>query len=176
MALVPDPTYPIHLYSMIIAGANVRSVPLVSGGDFFGSIVSAYHETWPRPKYLVLSFPHNPTCATVELDFFARVVEFARANNIIVIHDLAYADLTFDGYVAPSMLQIPGAKDVGVEFFSLSKSYNMPGWRVGFCVGNPAIVAALARIKSYLDYGMFQPIQLPSIIAMNGPQECVAET
>lgn len=176
MALVPDPTYPIHLYSMIIAGANVRSVPLIPGEDFFASIVSAYHETWPRPKYLVLSFPHNPTCETVELDFFARVVEFARANNIIVIHDLAYADLTFDGYVAPSMLQIPGAKDVGVEFFSLSKSYNMPGWRVGFCVGNPAIVAALARIKSYLDYGMFQPIQIASIIAMNGPQECVAET
>jgi alanine-synthesizing transaminase len=176
MALVPNPTYPIHIYSMIIAGANVRAVPLIPGEDFFQSILTAYRETWPRPKYLVLSFPHNPTCATVEIDFFKEVVAWAKKNNLIVIHDFAYADLTFDGYVAPSFLQVPGAKDIGVEFFSLSKSYNMPGWRVGFCVGKAEIIAALTRIKSYLDYGMFQPIQIASIIALNGPQECVKET
>ncbi|NWG12833.1 MAG: aminotransferase class I/II-fold pyridoxal phosphate-dependent enzyme, partial [Acidobacteria bacterium] len=152
-ALVPDPTYPIHLYSMIIAGANVRSIPFGEKGDLFSAVVSSYEETWPKPKFLTLSFPHNPTCRTVDLDFFSRVVEFARARSIIVIHDFAYADLTFDGYVAPSFLQVPGAKDVGVEFFSLSKSYNMPGWRVGFCIGNPRMIAALGRIKSYLDYG-----------------------
>lgn len=175
MALVPDPTYPIHTYAMIIAGANVRAVPLREEAGFFDSIVGAYRETWPRPRFLVLSFPHNPTCATVEPDFFERVVWFARANDLTVIHDFAYADLTFDGYVAPSFLQIPGAKEVGVEFFSLSKSYSMPGWRVGFCAGNPDIIAALARIKSYLDYGMFQPIQIAATIALNGPQDCVAE-
>ena len=176
MALVPNPTYPIHTYSMIIAGANVRSVPLVRGGDFFKSVEAAYRETWPRPKHLVLSFPHNPTCETVDLEFFSRVVAFARENSIIVIHDFAYSDLTFDGYVAPSFLQVPGAKDVGVEFFSMSKSYNMPGWRVGFCVGNPQIISALTRIKSYLDYGMFQPIQIAATVALNGSEECVRET
>ena len=175
VALVPNPTYPIHLYSMVIAGADVRSVSLTAGCDLYQRIVDAYHETWPRPKHLVLSFPHNPTCQTVELDFFTRVVEFARTNSIIVIHDFAYADLVFDGYVAPSILQVPGAKDVAVEFFSMSKSYNMPGWRVGFCVGNADIVAALARMKSYLDYGLFQPIQIAAIIAMKGPQQCVRE-
>ena len=176
MALVPNPTYPIHLYSMIIAGANVRSVPLMEDVDLFGSIVAAYKETWPRPKYLVLSFPHNPTCRVVDLEFFSRVVDFAKANEIIVIHDFAYADLTFDGYVSPSFLQVPGAKDVGVEFFSLSKSYNMPGWRVGFCVGNSDIIAALTRMKSYLDYGIFQPIQIAAIIGLNGSRKCVDET
>jgi alanine-synthesizing transaminase len=176
MALVPNPSYPIHLYSMIIAGANVRSVPLMGNDDLFGTIVSAYEETWPRPKFLVLSFPHNPTCLTVDMDFFSRVVDFARTRSIIVIHDFAYADLTFDGYVAPSFLQVPGAKDVAVEFFSLSKSYNMPGWRVGFCVGNPRLIAALGRIKSYLDYGIFQPVQIASIIALNGSRACVDET
>lgn len=175
MALVPNPTYPIHIYSMIIAGANVRSVPLIPEGDFFQAILDAYRETWPRPKYLVLSFPHNPTCRTVELEFFTRVVDFAKKTGVIVIHDFAYADLTFDGYVAPSFLQVPGAKEVGVEFFSMSKSYNMPGWRVGFCVGNAEIVSALTRIKSYLDYGMFQPIQIASTVALNGEQECVSE-
>jgi alanine-synthesizing transaminase len=160
---------------MIIAGANVRSVPLEPGGDFLGSVMEAYRETWPHPKFLVVSFPHNPTCSVVDLDFFTRLVEFARERDLILIHDLAYADVVFDGYQAPSLLQVPGAKDVGVEFYSLSKSYNMPGWRVGFCVGNRRIVAALARIKSYLDYGMFQPIQIASIIALNGPQECVKE-
>jgi alanine-synthesizing transaminase len=176
MALVPDPTYPIHLYSMVIAGANVRSIPLQGSVDLFRTIVSAYEETWPKPKFLVLSFPHNPTCMTVDMDFFSRVVDFAKARSISVIHDFAYADLTFDGYDAPSFLQVPGAKDVGVEFFSLSKSYNMPGWRVGFCVGNPRLVAALGRIKSYLDYGIFQPVQIASIIALNGPRSCVDET
>lgn len=176
MALVPSPSYPIHLYSMIIAGANVRSVPLLESADLFRNIVSAFEETWPRPKFLLLSFPHNPTCLTVDPDVFARVVEFAKARSIIVIHDFAYADLTFDGYIAPSFLQVPGAKEVAVEFFSLSKSYNMPGWRVGFCVGNPRLVAALGRIKSYLDYGIFQPIQIASIIALNGSRSCVDET
>jgi alanine-synthesizing transaminase len=176
MALVPDPTYPIHLYSMVIAGANVRSIPLQGSVDLFRTIVSAYEETWPKPKFLVLSFPHNPTCMTVDMDFFSRVVDFAKARSISIIHDFAYADLTFDGYDAPSFLQVPGAKDVGVEFFSLSKSYNMPGWRVGFCVGNPRLVAALGRIKSYLDYGIFQPVQIASIIALNGPRSCVDET
>ena len=176
MALVPNPSYPIHLYSMIIAGANVRSVPLHKDADLFRTIVGAYEETWPRPKFLVLSFPHNPTCLTVDMDFFSRVVDFARTRSIIVIHDFAYADLTFGGYVAPSVLQVPGAKDVAVEFFSLSKSYNMPGWRVGFCVGNPRLIAALGRIKSYLDYGIFQPIQIASIIALNSPRTCVEET
>jgi alanine-synthesizing transaminase len=176
MAIVPDPTYPIHSYSMIIAGANIRSVPMIAGSDLFASIMKAYKETWPRPKYLVLSFPHNPTSATVELDFFTKIVAFAKKNDIIVIHDFAYADLTFDGYKAPSFMQVPGAKDVGVELFSMSKSYNMPGWRVGFCVGNPRIISALQRIKSYLDYGMFQPIQIAAIVGMRGPQDCVAET
>ncbi len=176
MALVPNPSYPIHLYSMIIAGANVRSIPLLEGADLFRSIVSAYQETWPRPKFLVLSFPHNPTCLTVDMNFFARVVDFAKTHSVIVIHDFAYADLTFDGYVAPSFLQVPGAKDVAVEFFSLSKSYDMPGWRVGFCAGNPRLIAALGRIKSYLDYGIFQPIQIASIIALNGSRTCVDET
>jgi alanine-synthesizing transaminase len=176
MALVPDPTYPIHLYSMIIAGANVRSVPLGGDADLFRSIVDAYEETWPRPKYLVLSFPHNPTCTTVDVAFFERVVDFARTRGVIVIHDFAYADLVFDGYVAPSFMQVPGAKEVGVELFSMSKSFNMPGWRVGFCVGNPELIAALARIKSYLDYGMFQPIQISGIVALRGPQDCVQDT
>jgi alanine-synthesizing transaminase len=176
MALVPDPTYPIHTYSMIIAGANVRAVPLTEEGDYYTSMVRAYRETWPRPRFLLLSFPHNPTGYCVDLEFFDRVVTFAKANDLIVIHDFAYADLTFDGYTAPSMMQIPRAKDVGVEFFSMSKSYNMPGWRVGYCVGNAEIIAALARLKSYLDYGMFQPIQIAAIIALNGPQDCVAET
>ncbi len=175
-ALVPNPTYPIHLYSMVIAGANVRSVPLDEDADLYPAIVDAYEETWPKPKFLVLSFPHNPTCLTVNMDFFSRVMDFARTHSIIVIHDFAYADLTFDGYVAPSFLQVPGAKEVGVEFFSLSKSYNMPGWRVGFCVGNATIIAALGRIKSYLDYGIFQPVQIASIIALNSDRSCVDET
>ncbi len=172
----PNPTYPIHPYSAIISGADVRYVPLGPDTDFFENLVTATKHTWPKPKVMVLCFPHNPTTETVDLEFFQKIVDFAREHDIFVIHDLAYADIVFDGYQPPSFLQAKGAKDVGVEFFSLSKSYNMPGWRVGFCVGNREAIAALKRIKSYLDYGIFQPIQIASIIALNGPQECVAET
>ncbi len=172
----PTPTYPIHAYSIIIAGGDLRSIPLVPGRDFFEELISATKQTWPRPKLLILNFPHNPTTEVVDLEFFRKVVDFAKEHDIIVVHDLAYADLVFDGYTAPSLLQIPGAKDVGVEFFTLSKSYNMPGWRVGFAVGNSRIISALTRLKSYLDYGIFQPIQIAAIIALNGPQDCVQET
>ncbi len=172
----PNPTYPIHPYSAIISGADVRYVPLGPDTDFFENLVTATKHTWPKPKVMVLCFPHNPTTETVDLDFFQKIVDFAKEHDILVIHDLAYADIVFDGYRPPSFLQAKGAKDVGVEFFSLSKSYNMPGWRVGFCVGNQETIAALKRIKSYLDYGIFQPIQIASIIALNGPQECVEET
>jgi len=175
VALVPNPTYPIHTYSVVIAGGDVRHVRLAPGEDFFANLMAAFRESWPQPKLLILSFPHNPTTAVVDGEFFAKLVAFAQEHELIVVHDFAYADLTFDGYQAPSFLQTPGAKDVGVEFFTLSKSYNMPGWRVGFAVGNPRIIAALTRIKSYLDYGMFQPIQIASIIALNGPQDCVGE-
>ena len=175
VALVPSPTYPIHPYSVIIAGGDVRHVRLGPGEDFFANLMSAFQECWPQPKLLILSFPHNPTTAVVDLEFFKKIVAFAQDHDLIVVHDFAYSDLVFDGYQAPSFLQVPGAKDVGVEFFTLSKSYNMPGWRVGFAVGNRRIIAALTRIKSYLDYGMFQPIQIASIIALNGPQECVQE-
>ena len=176
VALAPSPTYPIHPYSVIIAGGDVRSVRLEGGTDFYGALVAAHRESWPPPKLLILSFPHNPTTATVDLAFFEKVVAFAQEHHLHVIHDFAYADLTFDDYRAPSFLQVPGAKAVGVEFFTLSKSYNMPGWRVGFAVGNPQIISALTRIKSYLDYGIFQPIQIAAIVALNGPQECVKET
>jgi len=171
----PDPTYPIHPFSAIIAGGDVRGIPLSPETDFFEDLLAATKQTWPRPKMLIISFPHNPTTAVVDLNFFEKIVDYAKEHDIMVIHDLAYADLVFDGYKAPSFLQVPGAKDVGVEFFSLSKSYNMPGWRVGFCVGNAEIVGALRRIKSYLDYGIFQPIQIASIIALNGPQDCVKQ-
>ncbi|MBI2059141.1 MAG: alanine transaminase [Nitrospirae bacterium] len=174
-AVVPSPTYPIHAYSVIIAGADLVSVPLVKGRDFLEECEKVVKNHWPRPRLLILSFPHNPTTAVVDLPFFQRVVEFAKAYNLYVIHDLAYADLVFDGYTAPSFLQVEGAREIGVEFFSLSKSYNMPGWRVGFCVGNPDLIHVLARIKSYLDYGTFQPIQIASIIALNGDQKCVEE-
>jgi alanine-synthesizing transaminase len=171
----PDPTYPIHPYSAIIAGGDVRGIPLGPNQDFFENLIAATRQTWPKPKMLIISFPHNPTTEVVDMAFFEKIVDYAREHDIMVIHDLAYADLVFDGYSPPSLLQVPGAKEVGVEFFSLSKSYNMPGWRVGFCVGNPKIVGALRRIKSYLDYGIFQPIQIASIIALNGPQDCVKE-
>ena len=173
--LVPNPAYPIHPWGFVIAGADVRHVPLVEGVDFFGKLEEAIKDSWPRPKMLVLNFPGNPTTQCVELDFFEKVVEIAKEHNIWVIHDLAYADIVFDGYKAPSILQVPGALDIAVEFFSLSKSYNMPGWRVGFMSGNETLVAALARIKSYLDYGMFTPIQVAAITALEGPQECVRE-
>jgi alanine-synthesizing transaminase len=175
VVLCPSPTYPIHQYSVVIAGGDLRTVPLIPGEDFFGRLVEAMKETWPRPKLLVLNFPHNPTTEVVDLGFFEKIVALAREHSLLVVHDLAYADLCFDDYVAPSFLQVPGAKDIGVEFFTLSKSYNMPGWRVGFAVGNAAMIGALARIKSYLDYGMFQPIQIAAIHALNGPQDAVEE-
>jgi alanine-synthesizing transaminase len=175
VVFAPDPTYPIHTYSAIISGGDVRRVPIAKDRDFFEDLLSATKQTWPQPKLLILSFPHNPTTYTVDLDFFQKIVDFAKEHDIFVVHDLAYADLAFDGYQPPSFLQAKGAKDVGVEFFSLSKSYSMAGWRVGFCCGNQRIIHALTRIKSYLDYGIFQPIQIASIVALNGPQECVQE-
>jgi alanine-synthesizing transaminase len=175
VVLTTAPAYPIHPYSVIIAGGEVRSIPLRKDSDFFFDMQEAYKNTWPRPKMLIINFPNNPTTQVVDLGFFQRIADFAKENNIIVVHDLAYADLNFDGYRAPSFLQAKGAKDVGVEFSSLTKTYNMAGWRVGFCVGNRDVVGALIKIKSYLDYGMFQPVQIASIIALNGPQDCVQE-
>jgi len=176
VVLVPDPTYPIHAYSVVIAGGDLRSVPLMGEGDFFGRLATATKQTWPHPKMLIVSFPHNPTTKVVDLDFFERLVEFARDHRLMIVHDLAYADIVFDGYRAPSLLQVKDAKEIGVEFFSLSKSYNMAGWRVGFAVGNQQIITALARLKSYFDYGTFQPIQIAAIIALNEDQSCVRET
>lgn len=175
VVFTPSPTYPIHPFSAIISGADVRYIPLGPDTDFFENMMHAIQHTWPKPKALILSFPHNPTTQTVDLAFFEKIVDFAKEHDILVVHDLAYADLVFDGYQPPSLLQVKGAKDVGVEFFSLSKSYNMPGWRIGFCVGNREAIAALKRIKSYLDYGVFQPLQIASIIALNGPQDCVED-
>jgi len=175
VVFAPNPTYPIHPYSVIIAGGDLRSIPIGPDRDFFEDLLTATKQTWPAPKMLILSFPHNPTTAVVDRGFFEKIVAFCREHDMIVIHDFAYADLVFDGYTPPSFLQIPGAKEIGVEFFTLSKSYSMPGWRVGFCVGNPQLIAALRRIKSYLDYGMFQPIQIAAIIALNGPYDCVRE-
>ncbi len=173
--LCSTPAYPIHPYAFVIAGAQVIHVDLFPQDSFLQRIAVAYKNTHPKPKFLVLNYPNNPTTATVGLDFFEEAVAFAKANDIYIIHDLAYGDLGFDGYQAPSIFQIPGAKDVAVEFSTLSKSYNMAGWRVGFCVGNRDIVGALVKIKSYLDYGMFQAIQIAAIAALNGPQDCVAE-
>ena len=173
--LVPNPSYPIHPYGFVIAGADIRHVPLTPDVDFFSELEKAIKDTWPKPKMLVLNFPGNPTTQCVELEFFEKVVAIAKEHEIWVVQDLAYADIVFDGYKPPSIMQVPGAKDVAVEFFTLSKSYNMPGWRVGFMVGNPTLVAALARIKSYLDYGMFTPIQVAAIAALEGPQDCVKE-
>ncbi|MBB5216870.1 alanine transaminase [Parapusillimonas granuli] len=173
--LVPNPSYPIHIYGAVIAGANIRSVPMTPGLDFFEEIERAVRESIPKPKMMILGFPSNPTAQCVDLSFFERIVALAREHNILVVHDLAYADITFDGYVAPSIMQVEGARDVAVEFFTMSKSYNMAGWRVGFMVGNQELVNALARIKSYHDYGTFTPIQVASIAALEGPQDCVAE-
>lgn len=173
--LVPNPAYPIHPYGFVIAGADIRHVPMVPDVDFFEALEKAIKDSWPKPKMLVLNFPGNPTTQCVELDFFEKVVAIARENEIWVIHDLAYAEIAFDGYRAPSILQVPGAKEVAVEFYSLSKTYNMPGWRVGFMCGNPVLVSALGRMKSYLDYGMFTPIQVAAIAALEGPQECVKD-
>jgi alanine-synthesizing transaminase len=176
VVLCPSPTYPIHQYSVIIAGGDLRLVPCLPSEGFLDRLVAAARQSRPKPKLLVLNYPHNPTAEVAELAFFHRVHAFAREYAMLVIHDLAYADIVFDGYVAPSFLQVPGAEDVAVEFFSLSKSYNMPGWRVGFAVGNAEMLAALARMKSYMDYGMFQPIQIAAIAALNGPQDCVHAT
>jgi alanine-synthesizing transaminase len=173
--LVPTPTYPIHTYAFILANGDVIHVPLSADVNFFDALLDAFKRNWPRPKVMIINFPHNPTTLLVGIDFFEKVVDFAKEHDLIVIHDFAYGDIVFDGYKAPSFLQVPGAKDVGIEFFSLSKSYNMPGWRVGFAVGNAEIINALARIKSYQDYGMFQPIQIAATVALNGPRDCVEE-
>lgn len=173
--LVPNPAYPIHPYGTVLAGADVRHVRIGPEVDFFDELVKAIRETMPAPKMLILNFPANPTTQCVDLDFFEKIVAICREYSIWLVHDLAYADICFDGYHAPSVLQVPGARDIAVEFFTLSKSYNMPGWRVGFMSGNPTLVAALGRIKSYLDYGMFTPIQVAAIAALEGPQDCVAE-
>ncbi len=173
--LVPNPSYPIHIYGAIIAGADVRSVRMTSDVDFFEELQRAIRESIPKPKMMILGFPSNPTAQCVDLHFFERVVALAKEHDILVVHDLAYADITFDGYRAPSIMEVPGARDVAVEFFTLSKSYNMAGWRVGFMVGNAELVSALARIKSYHDYGTYTPIQVASVIALEGPQDCVEE-
>lgn len=173
--LVPNPSYPVHPYGFVIADADVRHVPLTKDLDFFEELEKAIVNTWPKPKVLVINFPGNPTTECVDLEFFEKVIKMAKEHSIWVVHDLAYADITFDGYEAPSILQVPGAKDIAVEFFTMSKSYNMPGWRIGFCVGNPTLVGALGRIKSYLDYGMFTPVQVAAITALEGDQACVAE-
>ncbi len=173
--LVPNPSYPIHIYGAVIAGANIRSVRMTPGTDFFEELERAVRESIPKPKMMILGFPSNPTAQCVDLSFFERVIKLAKEHNIIVVHDLAYADICFDGYQAPSIMQVPGARDVAVEFFTMSKSYNMAGWRIGFMVGNAELVNALARIKSYHDYGTFTPIQVAAIAALDGPQDCVKE-
>ena len=173
--LVPNPSYPVHPYGFVIADADVRHVPLTKDLDFFEELEKAIANAWPKPKVLVINFPGNPTTECVDLDFFEKVIKMAKEHSIWVVQDLAYADITFDGYEVPSILQVPGAKDVAVEFFTMSKSYNMPGWRIGFCVGNPTLVSALGRIKSYLDYGMFTPVQVAAISALEGDQACVKE-
>lgn len=175
VVFVPNPTYAIHPFSVIIAGGDIRSIPIGPDRDFIEDLITAGKQTLPNPKMLIISYPHNPTTTVVDLKFFEKIVKFCRERDIMVVHDFAYADIVFDGYEPPSLLQVPGAKKIGVEFYSLSKSYSMPGWRVGFCVGNRDMIAALKRIKSYLDYGMFQPIQIASIIALNGPYDCVQE-
>jgi alanine-synthesizing transaminase len=171
--LVPNPSYPIHIYGAIIAGADIRSVRMTPGVDFFAELERAIRELTPKPKMLVIGFPSNPTAQCVDLIFFEKIVALAREHNILVVHDLAYADIVFDGWKAPSIMQVPGAREVAVEFFSMSKSYNMAGWRIGFMVGNKDLVHALARMKSYHDYGSFTPIQVASIVALEGPQDCV---
>ncbi len=173
--LVPNPAYPIHPFGQVIAGADVRHIPVGSGVDFFAELERAVIDMWPKPKMMLINYPGNPTAECVELDFFEKVIAFAREHEIWVIQDLAYADIVFDGYTAPSILQVAGAKDIAVEFFSMSKSYNMPGWRIGFMVGNPVLVNALARIKSYLDYGLYTPMQVAAITALEGDQQCVSE-
>lgn len=173
--LVPNPSYPVHPYGAVLADADVRHVPMTPDVDFFSELEKAITNTWPKPKMLIINFPGNPTTECVELDFFEKVIAIAKEHEIWVVQDIAYADIVFDGYRAPSILEVPGAKDIAVEFFTMSKSYNMPGWRIGFCCGNPTLVGALSRIKSYLDYGMFTPVQVAAIAALEGDQACVAE-
>jgi alanine-synthesizing transaminase len=175
IVLVPNPSYPIHIYGPVIAGADIRHVRNTADVDFFEELERAIRESFPKPKMLIINFPGNPTGQCVEPDFFERIVALARQHDILVVHDLAYADIVFDGYRAPSIMEVPGARDVAVEFFTMSKSYNMAGWRIGFMVGNRELVQALARIKSYHDYGTFTPIQVASIVALEGPQDCVEE-
>ncbi len=173
--LVPNPSYPIHIYGPVIAGGDIRHVPITPDVDFFAELENAIHTLFPKPKMLIINFPSNPTAQCVELPFFEKIVALAREHGIWVVHDLAYADITFDGWKAPSIMQVPGAREVAVEFFTMSKSYNMAGWRIGFMVGNRDLVTALARIKGYHDYGTFTPIQVAAIAALEGPQDCVAE-
>ena len=175
VVLVPNPSYPIHIYGPVIAGANIRSMAIQDTDSFLAQLKQTIPLMYPKPKMLILNFPANPTTQCVDLAFFESIVELCRQHSIWLVHDLAYADIVFDGFRAPSILEVPGAKDIAVEFFTLSKSYNMPGWRVGFMVGNKTLVAALARLKSYFDYGTFTPIQVASILALEGPQECVSE-
>ena len=175
VVLTPNPSYPIHIYGPVIAGAEIRHVPMHADVDFFDELEKAIRNGYPKPKMLIVNFPSNPTSQCVDLAFFERLVAIAREHNIYVVHDLAYADIVFDGYRAPSILEVPGAKEIAVEFFTMSKSYNMAGWRVGYMVGNRDLVSALARMKSYHDYGTFTPIQVASIIALEGPQDCVEE-
>ncbi len=173
--LVPNPSYPIHIYGAVIAGAQIKHVQMTEGVDFFAEAEKAIKESYPKPKMLILGFPSNPTAQCVELEFFERIIALAKANNVLIVHDLAYADITYDGWKAPSIMQVPGAREVAVEFFTMSKSYNMAGWRIGFMVGNKEMVAALARMKGYHDYGTFTPIQIAAIAALDGPQDCVRE-
>jgi alanine-synthesizing transaminase len=166
-ALVPTPSYPIHIYAPLFAGADVRQVPLGPGHNFFENLMEAWENAWPRPRVILLSFPHNPTTACVDLEWMTKIVDFAREHDVILVHDFAYSDTSFDGYVPPSILQVPGAKEVAVELYTMTKSFSMAGWRVGFMVGRADIVQALTKLKSYLDYGTFQPIQIAAIVAMN---------
>jgi len=175
LILSPNPAYPIHPYGFIIAGADIRHVPMGADRDYFADIEQAVKDSWPRPKIIIVNFPSNPTAQVVDLDFYVKLVDFAKENDLIIISDIAYAEITFDDYECPSIMQVPGAKEVAVEFYSLSKTYNMPGWRIGFMVGNSEIVGALGKIKSYLDYGMFQPLQIAACAALNGPQDCVED-
>ena len=171
--LVPNPSYPIHIYGPVISGADIRHVPMSPDVDFFEAVERAFKDSYPKPKMLIVNFPSNPTTQCVDLAFFERLVALAREHHVYIVHDLAYADIVFDGYQAPSIMQVPGAREIAVEFFTMSKSYNMAGWRVGYMVGNRELVTALARMKSYHDYGMFTPIQVASIVALEGPQDCV---
>ena len=174
-AIVPDPSYPIHIYAPVIAGAEVRTAPIGSEADYFEVVHRMFHDSWPRPRVIIVSFPHNPTAHTVDIGFFSRLVELAQQNEVVVVHDFAYADLGFDGFRPPSLLEVPGAKDVAVEIYSLTKGHSMAGWRVGFMAGNAEVVAALAKLKSYLDYGTFQPIQIAAAAALDQGDDFVEE-